>query len=253
MLFARPERLPPIGDIGVAPATLFWAHGSDQPRDTLGTFAARRIVGRTLGGGGDQGVSVPWTSETRWAVAGTRTYVALATGAEVRVYDRSGMVHSIVRWRASVRRVDDSDRRLYNARREAFARIAPPGAAQLVPELVEFPSLPSVKPSHLGVFVDDSARIWLRDYPDWIAGRPDLFDREAPLYKVDDDPTVGETWQLVDRDGQWLGAVRMPARLIVRAIVGNRVYGVWRDADGVEHVRSYAIDVSPAAGRVAFR
>lgn len=162
----------------------------------------------------------------------------------MRVYDRSGKVHSIVRWRAPARPVADGDRRDYNAHRDAFLRIAPPAAAQIVPELAEFPSLSAAKPPHLGVLVDDSSRVWLREYPDWIAGRPDVFDVAAPMYRVDDEPTGGEMWQVFDRDGQWLGGVRMPARLTVRAIAGNRVYGVWRDSDGVEHVRSYAISAS---------
>ena len=183
---------------------------------------------------------MPWTGETRWATNGELTYVALGTAAEVRVYDRRGSVQSIFRWKAPLRKVADTDRRRYNSRRDAVARVAP-GVAQLAPELNEFPDLPDAKPPHLGILVDDSARVWLRDYPDWIAGRPDRFDRDVPLYNVDDDPDGGEPWQVFSKDGTWLGAVRMPARLTIRAISGNRVYGVWRDGDGAEHVRIHAI------------
>ena len=47
LLHARPERLPPAGDVGIAQATLFWTRGPELPRDTIGTFEARRVVRRT--------------------------------------------------------------------------------------------------------------------------------------------------------------------------------------------------------------
>ena len=241
LLYARPERLPPSGEAGTAPVTLFWTSAPDQPRDTLDTFDARRIVRRTLGRGGDQGVSIPWSGETRWASSGGQTYVALDSRPEIRVYDRNGELQSIFRWHAPLRRIEAADRERYNTRRDAVMGMAPI-MAELAPSLDQFPELPDSKPPHLGVLVDDSARVWLRDYPDWVAGRPDLFDRDVPLYNVDDEPNPGEMWQLFGRDGRWQGAIRMPPRLAVRAIAGNRVYGVWRDDDGAERVRVHAID-----------
>ncbi|MCZ8204740.1 hypothetical protein [Gemmatimonas sp.] len=41
--------------------------------------------------------------------------------------------------------------------------------------------------------------------------------------------------------GPLVGAVRLLVRLTVRAVERNRVYGVWRDDDGAEHVRVHAI------------
>jgi hypothetical protein len=240
LLYARPERLPAPNEIGVAPATLFWASAPDAARDTLGTFDARRTVRRTLGSGGDQAVSVPWTGETRWVAAGGLAYVALGSSPEVRVYDRAAKLTAVIRWRPLPTSVSDADRSAYDKRRANALKLAPV-MAQILPELREFPVNATSRPAHLGILVDDSARIWVRDYPNWIAGRPDLFDRDMPLYNPDDEPPVGEAWQVFDRDGGWLGPVQLPARLTVRAVAHNRVYGVWRDDDGAEHVRVYAI------------
>jgi hypothetical protein len=63
-----------------------------------------------------------------------------------------------------------------------------------------------------------------------------------PLYDPGEEPPAGETWQVFKRDGGWLGAVRLPARMTVRAVARNRVYRVWRDDDGAEHVRAYVIN-----------
>ena len=241
LLYARPEQLPATDEIGVAPATLYWARSPGAARDTLSTFEARRTVRRTLGRGGDQAVSVPWTGETRWATAGGLVYVALGATSEVRVFDRAEKLSAIMRWRPAPATVTAADRALYAARRDGALKLAPV-MAQIIPELREFPVSATSKPAHLGILVDDSARVWIRDYPDWIAGRPDLFDRDMPLYNPDDEPPAGETWQVFEREGRWLGAVRMPARLTVRAVAGARVYGVWRDDDGAEHLRVYAIN-----------
>lgn len=240
LLYARPERLPAPQEAGVAPATLFWSTLPDGVRDTIGTFVARRTMRRTLGSGGDQAVSLLWTGETRWASKDSLTYVALGDAAEVHVYDRTSKLRRVIRWDAPKRTVARSDLDGYARAREKALKLAPVIAA-LLPTVAEYPVRPDQKPPHLGVVVDDSARLWLREFPDWTFGRPDLFDRDMPLYNPSDEPPAGELWQVFERDGTWLGAVRIPARLTVRSIYGNTVYGVWRDDDGAERVRAYSL------------
>ena len=53
------------------------------------------------------------------------------------------------------------------------------------------------------------------------------------------------TWRVFEPDGRYAGAVRMPARLLVQEIRGDRVLGVYRDEDDVEQVRVYALQPSP--------
>jgi hypothetical protein len=136
--------------------------------------------------------------------------------------------------------VTEADRAEYGERRESALKMAPV-MSQILPRLEEFPAIVTSKPAHLGILVDDSARVWIRDYPEWIAGRPDLFDRDGPLYSPDHEPAGGEKWQVFSQAGSWLSTVRVPPRLNVRAVANNRMYGVWRDDDGAEQVRVYAI------------
>ncbi len=48
-------------------------------------------------------------------------------------------------------------------------------------------------------------------------------------------------YAVVDSAGRLLGRVAMPARLKPSSIGKEAVFGVWRDADEVEHVRGYPI------------
>jgi hypothetical protein len=38
-----------------------------------------------------------------------------------------------------------------------------------------------------------------------------------------------QDWDVFDSDGRFLGVVTMPLRFTPHAIVGDKIYGVWRD------------------------
>lgn len=48
-------------------------------------------------------------------------------------------------------------------------------------------------------------------------------------------------WQVFDREGRWLAAVRTPPRFRIHQVGDDHLLGVWRDEDEVEHIRVYPL------------
>jgi hypothetical protein len=80
---------------------------------------------------------------------------------------------------------------------------------------------PATMPQFSALRVDDHERLWVRDYP--------LHPDSTPI------------WRVFDSTGAALGTVTMPASFDLHSIAGDRVFGVWRDGDDIEHVRVYAL------------
>ena len=43
-------------------------------------------------------------------------------------------------------------------------------------------------------------------------------------------------WDVLDHEGRFLGVITMPDRFAPRVIVGDKIYGVWRDEMDVQYV-----------------
>ena len=50
-----------------------------------------------------------------------------------------------------------------------------------------------------------------------------------------------QRFAVIDSTGRFMGRVSMPANFRVSWIGSDAVYGVWKDADDVEHVRAYPL------------
>jgi hypothetical protein len=81
---------------------------------------------------------------------------------------------------------------------------------------------PKTKPAYRTFELDETGRIWAEIYPE-------LGDSAA-------------TWVRLDPRRRTSTAVKMPARFRAMAFSANRVYGIWRDTDDVEHVRVYRLE-----------
>lgn len=80
---------------------------------------------------------------------------------------------------------------------------------------------PSVMPAYERVLVDDAGNIWVLEYSVRL-----------------DQP---RRWSIFARGGQWLGNVLTPVGLRVEDIGSNWILGVWRDPEGAERIRMYAL------------
>jgi hypothetical protein len=56
-----------------------------------------------------------------------------------------------------------------------------------------------------------------------------------------------QRFAVIDSTGRFLGRVSLPANFRASAIASDAIYGVWKDADDVEHVRAYPLRKGPAA------
>ncbi|HRP07495.1 MAG TPA: hypothetical protein PLL69_03315 [Gemmatimonadales bacterium] len=85
--------------------------------------------------------------------------------------------------------------------------------------------MPAIYPAHDRVVTDERGAIWLREDIG-----PQRGEREA------------RRWTVLDPDGRWLGFVTTPARFQVQQITRDRMIGVWRDGNDVEHLQVYRLD-----------
>ena len=221
----------------------FWAGLDRAPRDTIGFFPGQELVG-TIIDGIDQFLYLPWGIDGVSAVAGHRFYFGSSDRAEIHVYARGSGLVQIIRWPWEPRPVSAEDRRLYDEKRlwllERFS-----SGTQVAPLLSEVSGIPTTKPVFRSFLVDDEGNLWVRRYPDFIAGRPDLYDRDVPLRYSPPPGEVPEVYAVFDAAGRWLGEVDVPADLIVRSVYRNQVIGVWKDELDVEHVRVYRLLKGP--------
>jgi hypothetical protein len=99
--------------------------------------------------------------------------------------------------------------------------------------LDDYPTLPTHKPLFDRVIVDREGHTWLRDSPLASFGQ---FD--ARLQQITHPP---EVWQVFDEGAVWLGAVTLPGSFELRAVEGRKIFGVLRDAFGIETIGVYGL------------
>lgn len=88
------------------------------------------------------------------------------------------------------------------------------------------PRVPSVKPAHGAIFVDDEDRTWVRRTGD---------------------PAGGAAWDVIDVAGTYLGVVEVPVRPgFVPPVFRDGRLAVVTEEEGVPTVVVYAVDLSPA-------
>ena len=81
-------------------------------------------------------------------------------------------------------------------------------------------TFPSTKPAYEDFLVGDDGRLWVRRY-------------DQPM------KALSVRYDVFDPEGQWLGHVTFPPRILLYQVGTGFALGVWRDADDVEYVRGY--------------
>ena len=94
---------------------------------------------------------------------------------------------------------------------------------------LDHPARPQTLPAYRGLLVASDGTVW------------------AQVFHLS--PLRATTWDVFGLEGGWLGNVEMPAGFRPLQISPTHLFGVWYDAVGVEHVRSYGWKrVEPAGG-----
>ena len=100
----------------------------------------------------------------------------------------------------------------------------PETIGQAVADAMAAVGVPTVYPAHDRILVDGGGAIWMRE---------DIGPRRTEV--------EGHHWDVLDREGRWLGQVTTPPRLEVYHVTRDRVIGVWRDENDVEHLRVHRL------------
>ena len=181
-------------------------------RDTIGRFAWGETFGVPLGPAGATFVAPfprPLSARGSAAVAGGRIVVGSGISYELAIYGGTGRLERLVRRAHEPRAVTPEVIAAYRA------------AAPLPPAAESLASFPATMPAYERILADPDGYLWVLDY--------------------DPAPASMRAWSIFDPDGLWLGTVTMPAGFRLAAVGRREVVGLWRDANGAEHLRVYPV------------
>jgi len=198
------------------------------PLDTVGGFPGPEMRIRTMSFGGQSfpaPTQVPLGRNTVVAAVGDRLLVADNDRFEIQVRDLSGKLTRIIRMASPPRALTEQDAAAH--RREQLEAVEENPAIRQVPDAmvqqmrdaVTEAEYPATLPLLTELTGDGTGNIWVQELA-------------APGTQV-------RHYAVFDADGAFLGRVTLPEGLRPTWIDATHVVGVWTDADGLQHVRSY--------------
>jgi len=168
-------------------------------------------------------VPLPFTINTPFAVRGQE--VLLADGREFRI---GGYLAGALTERFGV---DRPPRRADDAARAAYRRY-----------LEAIPAGP-VRDDYMSALADARTPAWLPAYQALVVAG----DGSVWAQQYSPNSLAATAWDVFGPDGAWLGEAQLPAGFVVYQVLGDRVAGVWFDADGVEYVQALRLRASADA------
>lgn len=206
-------------------------YGSDGTvLDTLGRFPGPEMETMTLTIGTQSMAApqpVPLGKQSVNAVSAGRFYLAQNNSWEIEVRALDGTLTSLIRVAAKPTPLTAAD--IESHRKE---------------QLEAMEALPQVRNLPQNLKDQITARVREAKYPESLPFLSSiLLDPVGNLWANEVmKPGIKEArFAIVDSTGQLLGRVILPADFRLTAIGTDRVYGVWKDAEDVEHVRVYPL------------
>lgn len=229
LLTARTVEAPPAGSWGIAEDRFSWTEPDAPSSDSVVTVSALEVWTRQLYGA-ERPFVVPWGTSRTYVFAQDAIVAGYGRVPELRRYDASGNLISLIRWPGEVRQLTRVERRRYeDVRREWLANMPDdPESDFLFPALDEYPDLPPTIPIFDAIVVSDDGSVWVRRFPENSFG---LFDARLR----NREPMV-QSWIVFDSEGTWLGELTLPERFDLKAVSGTRLIGVSKDENDVESV-----------------
>lgn len=207
-----------IGDIIPAEHAVMLYNQGERPSRELARIPGRtRIVNE--GPGMVHFPFVPFSQDPLLAVRDTLVAVADPDEAALAWYDLEGRV--LQRWRWQPPRIRVAD--IWSRYAEDYVEGIGPDRLQAYRNLLARDNLPlpELVPAISAILVDDVGRTWVR------------------RFRLPWEPQV--TWDVLDHDGRWLGAIPMPPRFTLFAATERQLLGRELDEDGVEQVAVYRL------------
>lgn len=203
-------------------------------RDTIARFPGAEMEQMAMSMGGQSfsaPMAVPLGRQSVTAAQGDRFYLAQNDAWEIEVRDLDGKLVRLIRLRAAARPLTPD---LIAAHRKAqleqmeglpAMRSMPPAFKTQITARIEQAKYPATLPFVSSLLVDSEGHLWAQEVP------------------PPGDDTA--TYAVFDESGLLLGRVTMPEDFRVGSVGADAVYGVWKDADDVEHVRAYRLRKGP--------
>jgi len=222
------------GVMQVRPAT---QEGEPPPQDELRVMNEDGTLGAVLLSLPPGGLFEPggvlryFTPEPMWGVTDSLTIMYGVTGEyRVGLYDRAAQLKTLIVREYVPRPITDRDVRAFFAYldRAWLANGATPERLRenrlRVSFAETFPAFSAVHQGHEGT-------IWVQR----VQAPGDMTDEQIELYNFLEDFGAPD-WDVFDKEGRFLGVVRMPPRFQPRLFVGDAIYGVQRDELDVQYV-----------------
>lgn len=196
--------------------------------DTITSFPAGETI-RFTG-------SIPeWTiysPETGWSITDDGGLL-LGTSNEYRLrqYDAAGTLQRIIAMPYEPRLVSEGDKEAVTAffRKIFEDQPVPPAIAeQLIKNNLHFGEY---LPAFAQAIGGPEGSIWVQH----VRAASDMTDEQLDAANFLEDIGAAD-WDVLDHEGRYLGVVTMPERFGPRTIVGDKIYGVWRDDLDVQYV-----------------
>ena len=199
-------------------------------RDTIARFPGAEMEQMTMSMGGQSfsaPMPVPLGRQSVTAAQGDLFYLAKNIAWEVEVRQLDGRLLRLIRIMADPRPLTPAD---IAAHRKA--------------QLDQIEAMPAMRSMPEAIKTQLTARIEQARYPATLPFVSSLLvDAEGHLW-AQEVPSPGNdraTYAVFDESGRLLARVTMPEDFRAASIGTDAVYGVWKDADDVEHVRAYRL------------
>jgi hypothetical protein len=166
----------------------------------------------------------PFGRRTLSITAGKQLVVSTGDFDGVLRFDSTGVLGEIWRLDRARRAVSATDVEAVAARRSVQLNQLPKEYADAIFAITKDVGYPGVLPPFDAMVRDVTGALWLRQ---------DV----GPVLR----DSIPHTWTVLDTKGRWLGEVTTPRRLEVHQITRDRILGVWKDDDEVEHIRLYPL------------
>jgi hypothetical protein len=175
--------------------------------------------------------------EPVWTLADDgRVLYAINTEYGISVYSQEGQLERIVRRAWTRKPVTEGDKQAFlKLLREMWGQAGVP--AEAMDMLVQSVSFAEFYPAFSNLIGGPEGTLWVQrvrtaaDVGEGVEFNPQ--DMGSPQFDV------------FDRNGRYLGVVTLPDRFNPSRIIGDRIYGIWRDELDVQYVKVLKITLPP--------
>jgi len=202
-----------------------------QPSGTFADTIFKLPSGGTINLGGSTPELNLFSPEPLWDVTDSLTVLyGMNNDYRIGMYDRDGSLERVFSKPFEQTQVGDRDKELiFSFLDRAWTDAGVPPA--VLPQLHNIVHFGEFYPAFSSFQTGYRGTIWVQQ----IQLPTDLTDEEMEQFNLIEE-SGSPDWDVFDGDGKYLGVVTMPSRFQPRILLGDKIYGVWRDELDVQYV-----------------